>query len=81
MNEQVIVIDAEPVLTRRAIIQFNGEETTELVTFGLIPENWVNRDLEQHPADDSIFYWLTAYEWIRFGSTFDGSSDFKVITA
>ena len=77
----IIVEAGQPVLTREAVIKFNGSEDISVMTFGLIPENWQGKEMESHPADDLVGYWLTAYEWIRFGSGFDGSSDFEVISA
>jgi hypothetical protein len=67
----IIVKDAEIIQTREANIRWMDGEVVKR-TFALIPQNWVNADLSKHPMDDSIFYWLDAYEWLSFGIGFDG---------
>ena len=36
-------------------------------SFALIPEGWENK-LDQHPLDDSIFYWCDKDEWLALGA-------------
>jgi hypothetical protein len=63
---KVMNTGTELLLTRTAVIRWDdGDE--KLATFALIPQNWVARELSAHPFDESVFYWLDAYEWISFG--------------
>jgi hypothetical protein len=62
-----------PVATQDAEIRWsNGDVNT--ATFALIPQDWQDKDMSQHPADDSVFYWLDAYEWISFGYGFQADN-------
>ena len=49
----------------KADVNFDGNES-ESVSFGVIPDGWDNY-LEEHPLDDSIFYWLKPEEVENFG--------------
>jgi len=84
MSQEIMVIGGEPVLTRTALVAWNEDgtdNTSAQRTFALIPENWLERDLEEHPADELIFYWLDAYEWIRFAAGDSFADDWTVIAA
>jgi hypothetical protein len=70
---QLMTAGIEIIMTREETIRFDNGETAS-VTFALIPEEWQDEDLEGHPADDSIFFWLSAYEWIGFGYGFQAGN-------
>jgi len=67
-----------PVATQDAEIRFNTGSTAT-VTVGLIPQDWQDKNMANHPADESVFYWLDAYEWISFGYGFQ-ADDWTVIS-
>jgi hypothetical protein len=79
MSQEIIVINGEPILTRTALIAWNDDGEQVERTFALIPEDWKDKDLSEHPADELIFYYLDAYEWIRF-SVGESNGDWTVIS-
>jgi len=79
-NQEIMVIGGEPILVREISIRWHDEDEETTRTVALTPENWQDKDISQHPADDSIFYWLDAYEWIRLANG-DDFGDWTVIEA
>jgi len=75
----IIVKDAEVIQTRQAYVHFlNSSESQTPRTFALIPQNWADQDMSEHPLDEDVFYWLDAYEWMSFGVGF--STDYWTVT-
>jgi hypothetical protein len=59
-------------------IEWEGEDKQEVQTFGRIPEGWEG-ELEDHPQDSEVFYWLTPEEWIALGEGFNAGNEWQVI--
>lgn len=59
-------------------IKWKDDGKEEIKNFARIPEEWRERDLSEHPEDESVFYWLTPEEWIALGAG-ESYADFDVI--
>jgi hypothetical protein len=62
----------------RMWIEWTGEDKQEIQPFGKIPKGWED-NLENHPQDDEVFYWLTDSEWIELGEGFNAGNEWQVI--
>jgi len=51
---------------RAGIVWFDDPDEVDWQDFGVVPNDWLEQVIDDHPQDDQIFYWLYPHEVDEF---------------